>query len=154
MWKPYDKIKMKDKIEKNFKNSIIKSARMLWNVSPLILGTILLVSLMVTLIPQSFYLKIFQGNVIIDPIIGSIIGSISAGNPLISYILGGELLKQGISLIAVTAFIVAWVTVGFVQLPAESMILGKKFAIRRNILSFIFSIIVAAITVAVLGVVS
>lgn len=143
----------KDNLEKNFKDSIMKSTRMMWKVFPLILGTILLVSLMITLIPQSFYLKIFQGNKLIDPIIGSAIGSVSAGNPLVSYIIGGELLKQGISLIAVTAFIVAWVTVGFVQLPAESMILGKKFALIRNLLSFIFAIIVALITVIILGVV-
>jgi uncharacterized membrane protein YraQ (UPF0718 family) len=144
---------METKIEKNLKNSITKSARMFWRVLPLILGTILLVSLMVTLIPKSFYLKVFQNNIVLDPIIGSAVGSVSAGNPLVSYIIGGELLKQGISLIAVTAFIVAWVTVGFIQLPAESMILGKKFAFVRNILSFIFAIIVALITVVILGVV-
>jgi len=132
-----------------FKESVAKSARMLWKVTPLIIGTILLVSLIIALIPQSFYLKVFQGNIILDPIIGSAIGSVSAGNPLVSYIIGGELLKQGISLIAVTAFIVAWVTVGFVQLPAESVILGKRFALLRNLLSFIFAIIVALITVAI-----
>ena len=136
-----------------FREAIAKSARMFWNVFPLILGTILLVSLLVTLIPQSFYLKVFQGSAFLDPFIGSFVGSISAGNPLISYILGGELLKQGVSLIAVTAFIVAWVTVGFVQLPAESMILGKRFALLRNIFSFILAIIVAAVTVAILGVI-
>ena len=132
-----------------FKESVAKSARMIWKVIPLIIGTILLVSLIISLIPQSFYLKIFQGNIILDPVIGSAIGSVSAGNPLVSYIIGGELLKQGISLIAVTAFIVAWVTVGFVQLPAESVILGKRFALLRNLLSFIFAIIVALITVAI-----
>ena len=133
--------------------AIVKSARMLWNVFPLILGTILLVSLIVTLIPKSFYLIIFQNNIFLDPFIGSFIGSISAGNPLISYIIGGELLEQGVSLIAVTAFIVAWVTVGFVQLPAESMILGKRFAFLRNLFSFILAIIVAIITVIILGVI-
>jgi uncharacterized membrane protein YraQ (UPF0718 family) len=138
--------------EKTLKEAIAKAGRMLWNVFPLILGTILLVSLMVTLIPQSFYLLIFQGNKILDPFIGSFIGSVSAGNPLISYIIGGELLNQGISMVAVTAFIVAWVTVGVVQLPAESVILGKRFALLRNILAFIFAIIVAIITVAILGV--
>ena len=139
--------------EITFKESISKAGRMLWNVFPLILGTILLVSLMVTLIPRSFYLLVFQENNILDPFIGSFIGSISAGNPLISYILGGELLKQGISMTAVTAFIIAWVTVGVVQLPAESAILGKRFALTRNILSFIFSIIVAITTVAIIGVI-
>ena len=140
---------MENKTKNKIKQSIIKSGRMLWNTSPLILGTVLLVSLIITLIPSSFYLKIFQGNIILDPIIGSTIGSISAGNPIISYIIGGELLNKGINLIAVTAFIVAWVTVGIIQFPAESMILGKKFALLRNILSFIFSIIVALITVMI-----
>ena len=79
-------------------------------------------------------------------------GSVLAGNPVTSYVLGGELLTQGVNLVAVTAFLVAWVTVGFVQLPAESMMLGKKFAISRNILSFIFSIIVAIITVFLVGI--
>jgi len=139
--------------EITFRESIAKAGRMLWNVFPLILGTILLVSLIVTLIPRSFYLLIFQGNKILDPFIGSFIGSISAGNPLISYIIGGELLNHGISMIAVTAFIIAWVTVGVIQLPAESVILGKRFALIRNLLSFIFAIIVAIITVAILGVI-
>ena len=86
-----------------------------------------------------------------DPFIGGAIGSILAGNPIESYVLGGEFIKQGVSLMAVTAFLVAWVTVGIVQLPAESLILGKKFAVARNILSFLFSIMVALITVFVVG---
>jgi len=92
-------------------------------------------------------------NIIFDSFIGSIIGSISAGTPIISYILGGEMLKQGISLIAVTAFLVAWVTVGFIQIPAESIILGKRFAILRNISAFVLSIIVAFATVLILNLV-
>ncbi len=139
------------KEELNFRESIVKAGKMFWKVFPLILGTILLVSLMITVIPRAFYLTVFQDSALLDPIIGSSIGSVSAGNPLVSYIIGGELLKQGISLIAVTAFIVAWVTVGFVQIPAESMILGKDFAIIRNLLSFIFAIIVALITVTIMG---
>lgn len=62
------------------------------------------------------------------------------------------MLNQGVGLIAVTAFIVSWVTVGIIQLPAESVILGKKFAILRNISAFILSIIVAILTVLILGV--
>ena len=146
-------MQMKKIKEMTLKQATLKSTKMFSKVFPLILGTILLVSLMITLIPQSFYLKIFQGNDFTDPIIGSAIGSVSAGNPLVSYIIGGELLNKGITLIAVTAFIVAWVTVGFVQLPAESMILGKKFALTRNILSFIFAIIVAILTVAILKII-
>ena len=123
------------------------------NLIEIILGTILLVSLISILIPKMFYSKIFTGNSFFDPFLGSLIGSISAGNPMISYIIGGELLEQGITLLAVTAFLVAWVTVGIVQLPAEMMILGKKFALLRNLSAFIFAIIVAIITILILQII-
>ena len=73
------------------------------------------------------------------------------GAPAISYVFGGEMLSQGVSLIAVTAFMVSWVSVGIITLPLESHFFGKKFAITRNILSFIFSIIVAITTVTILN---
>ena len=136
----------------NSKQALVKAAKMMWRVAPIILGTIILVSFASVLIPKSFYAAIFQNN-LLDPVVGSAIGSILAGNPITSYIIGGELLKQGVSLIAVTAFIVAWVTVGIVQLPAESMILGKRFAITRNIISFILSIIVAILTYIILTII-
>jgi len=128
----------------DLKQSIKQAGKMLWRAFPLILGTIILVSIFNVVIPKSFYSLIFQGNYL-DPFIGAGAGSILAGNPVTSYILGGEFLNNGISLIAVTAFILAWVTVGIVQLPAESFLLGKKFAIIRNIISFILAIIAAIV---------
>lgn len=69
-----------------------------------------------------------------------------------SYIIGGELLKNGVSLVAVLAFIVSWVTVGTVQLPAESLMLGRKFALLRNGISLIMAIAIAVLTVLILGI--
>ncbi len=131
------------------KKAIVKAGKGLRKVFPMILGTVLLVSLISVLIPKSFYLTIFGKNLFLDLIIGSLIGSISEGNPIISYILGGELLTQGVSLLAVTAFLVAWVTVGLIQLPVESAILGKKFALLRNITAFVLAVMVAVITVLI-----
>ena len=136
----------------NLKESIVKAGKGLWNTFPILVGTILFISLLVTLIPQDFYLKIFTSNIWIDSFIGSLVGSVSAGNPVVSYIIGGELLKKGIGLIAVTAFIVSWATVGFVHLPAESYLLGKKFALVRNLISFFFSILVAVLVFFILEV--
>jgi hypothetical protein len=48
---------------------------------------------------------------------------------------------------------VAWVTVGIVQFPAEAGILGKRFAITRNTLSFILAIGVSIATVTTLMVI-
>ena len=131
------------------KNKIVVSTKKTLNslkqTFPIILGTIILIALFQILIPSSFYQKIFTGS-FWDIVLGSAISSVAAGNPITSYIIGGELLKNGITLIAVTAFIISWVTVGVIQFPAESLMLGKKFALVRNILAFISAIIIALIT--------
>jgi len=138
-------------MNEKLKSAMIKSARSIFNSLPILVGAILLIGLASTLMPKSYYAALFSKNILLDSIIGSGLGSVLAGNPITSYVLGGEFLKQGISLVAVTSFLVAWVTVGLVQLPAEALLLGKKFAILRNILSFLLSIIVAIITVFIVG---
>ncbi len=132
--------------------SLMKAGRALWGTFPVLLGAILLISLADSFISNELYASLFSGNPLIDPIIGSILGSIFAGNPSTSYILGGELVDSGVSLLAVTAFLVSWVTVGVVQFPAEALLLGKRFALSRNIAAFLFSIIVAIAVSSVVGV--
>lgn len=46
-------------------------------------------------------------------------------------------------MLAVTALIVSWVTVGVVQLPAEALLLGRRFAIYRNLMCFLFAIMIS-----------
>lgn len=121
---------------------------------PMLIGVVLLLGLFRTFASKEMISSVFVGNPMCDTLIGSLIGSVSAGNPIISYIIGGELLKEHVSLFAVTSFIVAWVTVGVVQFPAEAAILGKRFAIVRNILSFILAILVSIATVATLMVIT
>ncbi|RLB95341.1 MAG: hypothetical protein DRH50_04440, partial [Deltaproteobacteria bacterium] len=58
-----------------------------------------------------------------------------------------------LSLVAVTALIITWVTVGLIQLPAEIAALGTKFAILRNVVSFVLSIPIAILTVAIFNLV-
>lgn len=136
------------------KESLKKSAKSLFKIIPVIIGTILLVSLVNTLIPKNFYWRFLGRNQFLGVIIGSLVGSISAGNPLTSYVLGGEMLKQGVSLLVVTAFLNSWVTVGIIQLPAEGAILGKRFAFWRNFTAFLLSIIVAFATVFLYNLIS
>lgn len=116
---------------------------------PIVFGMLFLVSIITNVVPKSFYHKLFNGNMFLDALIGDILGSFLMGNPITGYIIGNELLKSGISLVAVTTFLVAWVTVGIFQLPAEALFLGKRFAIFRNISAFFMAIIVAFITVLI-----
>ena len=120
--------------------------------SPFLLGIILFIAFLMSVISPSFLRTIFTGNTLLDSFIGSVFGSILAGNPVNSYIISFELLDLGISMVAVVAFIISWVTVGIVQLPAEASLLGKKFAIVRNLISFLMAIIIAIITGLILNI--
>jgi len=130
--------------------SLSKTTNSLKQIIPTILGVVFLLSLAIVAIPKSFYTSIFTENNIFDPLIGAVFGSVAAGSPVSSYIVGGELLKEGVSLVAVSAFVLAWVSVGIIQLPAESLMLGRTFAITRNVVSFVISIVVAILTVLTL----
>lgn len=134
-----------------FGPTLVQSARAFWNTVPLMFGVILCIGLVQAYFPPQAMGVFFHHHVWLDSIIGSGIGSVFAGSPITSYVIGGELMNQGVSLIAVTAFMVAWVTVGVVQFPAEALMLGYKFAVLRNILSFLFSICVSVITVFLLS---
>ncbi len=110
------------------------------------LGILLLIGLLNTGW-QGYYERIFTGNVFLDPLIGALTGSVSFGIPIVSYVVGGELLEQGVSLLAVTAFIMAWATVGVAMLPLEAKFLGWRFALVRNAVNFVFAIVIAILTV-------
>lgn len=128
-------------------HALKSSGRQLVNLLPLFVGVILLVGLFNAFISKELLSSIFSGNTILDILCGAGFGSILAGNPINSYVIGGELIEHGVSLFAVTAFIIAWVTVGLVQLPAEMAALGKKFALTRNVLSFVLSMAISIFTV-------
>jgi len=135
--------------KQKLKKTTVKSVKGFGQTIPIIVGVVLVVGVIKSFVTKDLVLQVFTGNTIIDSSIGAIVGSILAGNPITSYILGGELLSHGVSLFAVTAFLVAWVTVGVVQFPAEASILGKKFAIYRNLCSFLLALVVAIVTVLI-----
>jgi uncharacterized membrane protein YraQ (UPF0718 family) len=136
---------------KALKVSMHKTTMMFLGILPVIIGVILLTGLLIELLPVDILAAWFGQNALLDAVTGAVTGGISAGHPISSYVLGGELLNKGVSLVAVTAFLVSWVTVGSIQLPAEGVMLGWRFALVRNLLSFFSSILIALLTVATLG---
>ena len=131
-----------------------KSALSFFAMAPLLLGVIGLVGLFQVLVTPKMLAALFRGNPMTDTLIGTLTGAAAAGNPVVSYLLGGELLAQGISLYAVSAFILSWVTLGFIQLPAEVEVFGSRFTLYRNILAFIFTMLIAVLTALTLQVLS
>jgi len=130
--------------------ALVRALRAFGRMLPIFLGMLLLTSLFFTWLPGSILRELFGRQPSLDVLVGATLGSVAMGQVLAGYLLGGELLAEGVSLIAVTALLVSWVTVGVVQLPAEGLVLGRRFALVRNLLCFLSAIANAYLTVAVL----
>jgi predicted Fe-Mo cluster-binding NifX family protein len=133
--------------------SLNSSFRQFIKIMPVLIGVVLIIGLFNEFMPEDLLASIFSGNIVLDTLWGTFMGSILAGNAINSYIIGQELLTRGVSLFAVTALIISWVTIGLVQLPAEMASLGKKFALLRNALSFIMAIPIAIVMGTILNII-
>jgi len=131
--------------------ALAMTGRQFGKMLPVLIGIVLLMGLFKAFISKDLLLSIFSGNKILDTLWGACFGSILPGNPINSYVIGGEMLENGVSLFAVTAFMLTWVSVGLIQLPAEMVALGRRFSLLRNTVSFVVSIGVAIVTVLVLN---
>jgi len=139
--------------KKNIVSAFFKAFKSFGTSLPIILGVILVLGLCRAFVSVQMLSAVFTGELLRDTVIGALIGSIFAGNAVNSYIIGGELIRENISLIAITSFLVAWVTVGIIQFPAEATLLGRRFACVRNMLGYILAILVSIATVKTLGII-
>lgn len=135
----------------SFLKALANAFKMLYTIAPMLLGVIGLVGLFQAYITPEMLHAFFTGSPLYDTVIGTLTGGVSVGQPFLSYIIGGELLKEGISLYAVTAFIISFVTLGLVQLPLEYTLFGMRFTLVRNLLALVFAMLIAWATVTTAG---
>jgi uncharacterized membrane protein YraQ (UPF0718 family) len=133
------------------KTALHNTGRTLFMVLPILLAVIGLMGLFEALVTTEMIHSLFKGSAFVDTLIGTLAGAISVGQPFLSYAMGGELLNEGVTLYAVTAFILSFVTLGLVQLPLEWGLFGTRFTVLRNGLSFLFALLISMLTVTILG---
>jgi len=120
-----------------------KALKLFLSILPMLLATVALVGLLQTYVTTEMLHSLFRGDILADTLIGTLSGGISVGPPIISYIIGGELIDEGISTYAISAFILSWVSLGVIQLPFEASVLGLRFTVVRNLLALIFAFVIA-----------
>ena len=135
----------------HLKTALVNTFKTLTMVMPMLLSVIGLMGLFETLVTPEMIHSVFKGSMLSDTLIGTGVGAISVGQPFLSYAIGGELLDDGVSLYAVTAFILSFVTLGLIQLPLEWSLFGTRFTVLRNMLSFISALLISIATVFILG---
>jgi len=142
---------MTKKNEQTLNKAFINSIKNFISIVPMILAIIGLIGLFQTHVTDTMLSKLFGYNDFLDVLIGTLTGAISSGNGAISFVIAKGLQAQGVSLYALSAFILAWITLSFIHLPAESSVFGLKFTACRNILTFLTTLIIAYLTVVTMG---
>jgi len=74
-----------------FNHAIRASANQFATLLPILVSIVLLMGLFSVFVPRDLLVSIFSGNPALDTLWGACFGSILAGNPINSYIIGGEL---------------------------------------------------------------
>ena len=80
----------------------------------------------------------------------AILGTVAHISSLLAFPLAASLLDSGAALTSVAVFITTLTMIGIVTLPLEIQLLGKKFALLRNGISFVIAILIALIMGAVI----
>lgn len=128
------------------KQSLLGAVKSFIRILPIVFIIIIFIGLLLGFVPQTQISKIvgehagFWGVFLI-----ALLGAIMHIPSLISFPLAASLLKNGASITAVAAFITTLTMIGIITLPLEIKELGKKVALLRNGISFIFAIIIALI---------
>lgn len=124
----------------NIKKSFIQTLMWFKELIPLLLGILLLIS-MFNQLGIFNYFNTYLSNDFISVFMANILWSISSGSAINSYIIANSFWDINNNMLIITVFLISWITVWIIQLPAEIYFFGKKFALIRNLITFIFSII-------------
>lgn len=113
---------------------------------PQILTIILVIGIIVAALSPA-QIAAIMGNEsgLLGVLIASLIGAVTLMPGFVAFPLAATLLNNGAGLPQIAAFISSLMMVGFVTLPLEIQHFGKKAAILRNGLAFIFSFVVALV---------
>lgn len=124
--------------------ALIKAWKAFENILPQFLVVILLVSLLLSLMDHETILKIIGAESgWIGVIIASIVGAVTLIPGFVAFPTAALLVSAGAGYMQIGAFISTLMMVGIVTLPVEIQYFGKKLALYRNLLAFIFSFFVA-----------
>ena len=111
-----------------------------------ILSIVFLIGLLLTILPpQEIALFVGKQPLLTATVASAALGAITLVPAFIAFPLVGTLVNSGVGIVAAAAFLTTLTMVGIVTFPLERHEFGTKFALTRNVLSFIFAIVIALI---------
>lgn len=129
-----------------------KAWKALEHILPEFLVVILLVGLLLALLnPQAISAVIGKDSGLWGLLISLIVGSITLIPGFVAFPTAAMLLQGGAGYMQIGAFISSLMMVGVVTIPVERKYFGLRLTIGRNLLAFLFSVIVALVIGMVMG---
>ncbi|MEA1987466.1 MAG: hypothetical protein U9N76_08265 [Candidatus Marinimicrobia bacterium] len=134
------------------KKAFVIGAKKLWHITPPFVSILIGVSIVLYLVPNDVIVK-YLGNAdsYFGVVIASIIGSATVMPGPIAYPLCGILVQQGVAYSVVAGFSSSLMSVGVITFPMEKAYFGSKFAVLRNLISFVIALIIALVFSLVSG---
>lgn len=126
------------------RKALLKAWKAFENILPQFLVVILLVSLLLSLLDHQMILKIIGSESgWLGVLLAAIVGAVTLIPGFVAFPTAALLVNGGAGYMQIGAFISTLMMVGIVTLPVEMQYFGKKLALYRNALAFVFSFLVA-----------
>lgn len=128
------------------KRAIISGLKSFENILPQFLFIIITVGILLSFLTTDTISKILgNSSGFIGIIVADIMGTIIMMPTFVAFSLGNTLLLNGAGYSQVATLISSLVLIGLITLPLEIKYIGKRATLLRNLIAFIFSIIVGII---------
>ncbi len=128
-----------------------KSKGMMGNMLGEIIAIIFIIGIVLTFIPPDSIKSVLGSeNTVLATIIAAVAGSVTLIPAFVAFPLVGSFVDVGASIVPAVAFLTTLTMVGIVTFPLEKKEFGFKFAMTRNVFSFIAALIIAAVMGVVL----
>jgi len=123
--------------------SLLAARQTLFRMAPLLLAIFALIGLFQEFVSTDV-IQTWLGaeNHFLSLLNGGLIGAVAIGPPVAAFPIAGSFIETGAWPPAAAAFIVSWVSVGVVSLPVEAHVFGWRFALWRNLITFIAALLI------------
>ncbi len=124
--------------------SVKIAKKMFLNTFIEVAGVMAIVGMILAILPPSVIKNLLGGeSKILSSIYGAIFGTITIMPAFIAFPLAKSLNDSGAYLVAIAAFLTTLTMVGLATFPIEARHFGKKFALVRNVVSFLMALVIA-----------
>ena len=123
--------------------SLLAARQTLGRMAPLLLAIFALIGLFQQFVPpETIHAWLGADQHFWALINGGLVGAVAIGPPVAAFPIAGSFIASGAWPPAAAAFIVSWGSVGVVTLPFEAHVFGWRFALWRNLLTFLCALVI------------